>query len=702
MFLFIFDISIFLANPNPTVTIVHGGAGSGKSTVINILKQWCQLILQQSRGDQECPYIIVAAPTGTAAAKVRGQTMHSAFGFSFGNEHFSLSDKVRDKKRNLLKYLKIVIIDEISMVKSDQQFQLDKRLREITQKVTKMFGGLKIFYFGDIMQLKPCMGRYIFDEPTNADFKIQFHLETHWKHYEVITLEENHRQEDDREYADMLNRFRIGEQTEEDVKKLEMRVRSSDHPDLTDAVYISCKNKEVEKLNNKMLARIKDKALIFEAINVHPIIKNFQPPIGSKGNIKDTPFLKRLVLKKGARVQLTYNIETMDCLTNGTCGEVINFIANASGQIESIMVKFDEAHQGEQKRLAEKNLSALFPGCTSIQRVMFQYSLAKRSKNAANTAKVIQFPICLCFAATAHKFQGQTIQKPNKAAMDFRSVFQAAQSYVMLSRIQSLSQLYIIGSLPENKFYASQQAIKELERLDSVSINRNPPLWEQKGDEKMKIAILNCHSLVDKINDIVKDQMMLFADVLCFSETWIKQDCNLKELIIPGYETHLNSVGLGKGIATYFKSKKAYIETNITEMNVQMTKLIFSDVNIINVYRSQGANNQEIVDFLEQLIDTDKPTIIAGDFNLCHIDHKENLIVKYLENHGFSQLVKEATHLQGGHIDHVYSNHNKEVYSVSVMLYSPYYTCQDHDALLVTLALEVILSLLFLPSNHIS
>merc|ERR1712105_333749 len=145
------------------------------------------------------------------------------------------------------------------------------------------------------MQLKPCMGRYIFDEPTNADFKVQFHLGTHWKHYEVITLEENHRQEDDRQYADMLNRFRIGKQTDEDMKKLEMRVRPCDHPDLVDAVYISCKNKEVEKLNIKMLARIKDKAMVFEAVNIHPIIKNFQPPIGGKGNIKDTPFLKQLV-----------------------------------------------------------------------------------------------------------------------------------------------------------------------------------------------------------------------------------------------------------------------------------------------------------------------------------------------------------------------------------------------------------------------
>ena len=120
-------------------------------------------------------------------------------------------------------------------------------------------------------------------------------------------------------------------------------------------------------------------------------------------------------------------------------------------------------------------------------------------------------------------------------------------------------------------------------------------------------------------------------------------------------------------------------------MNVQMTKLDFSGVKIISLYRSQGANSQGIVDCLNQLIEKDKPTIIAGDFNLCYVDQKQNLIVKYLENCGFSQLVKEATHLQGGHIDHVYSNHDKTVYDVFVMHYSPYYTCQDHDALLVTL-----------------
>ena len=118
-----------LKNKNPPpqakTVIVHGGAGCGKSTVINILKQWCHLILQQPGDDPDCPYVLVAAPTGTAASNVRGQTMHTAFGFSFGNEHYSLSDKVRDKKRNVLKKFRILLIDEVSMVKSDQQFQLD-------------------------------------------------------------------------------------------------------------------------------------------------------------------------------------------------------------------------------------------------------------------------------------------------------------------------------------------------------------------------------------------------------------------------------------------------------------------------------------------------------------------------------------------------------------------------------------------------
>ena len=46
-------------------------------------------------------------------------TLHSAFGFDFRNKHYSLNDKARDAKMNVMKNLKTIIIDEIALVKSD-------------------------------------------------------------------------------------------------------------------------------------------------------------------------------------------------------------------------------------------------------------------------------------------------------------------------------------------------------------------------------------------------------------------------------------------------------------------------------------------------------------------------------------------------------------------------------------------------------
>ena len=86
-------------------------------------------------------------------------TLHSAFGFSFENKHYSLSDRARNAKKSILKNLRMVIIDEISMVKADMLYQLDLRLQEIKEKIGTPFGGVSLFCFGDILQLKPVCGR---------------------------------------------------------------------------------------------------------------------------------------------------------------------------------------------------------------------------------------------------------------------------------------------------------------------------------------------------------------------------------------------------------------------------------------------------------------------------------------------------------------------------------------------------------------
>ena len=234
--------------------MVHGGAGAGKSKVIDVIAPWMQKILQQEGNDIDCPCVIKAAFTGTAASNVEGQTLHGSFGFSFDNKHYSLNDKSRDQKRAAMKNLKIVIIDEISMVKSDMLYQLDLRLQEITEKVGSPFGGLSIFALGDMMQLKPCMGRYICQEPFNPDFKITHALTPRWMMFKSIILETNHRQGKDKPYAELLNRIRVGKQTKEDIATLRQRVRHRNHPDLKSAsLYIICKRKACAEMNTKYL-----------------------------------------------------------------------------------------------------------------------------------------------------------------------------------------------------------------------------------------------------------------------------------------------------------------------------------------------------------------------------------------------------------------------------------------------------------------
>ena len=92
-----------------------------------------------------------------------------------------------------------------------------RKLQEIKEKVGTPFGGVAIIAFGDLMQIPPTMGRYVFDEPINPEFQITHALEPRWSLFSSVLLEKNHRQGSDRTYADVLNRIRVGEHTEEVV-----------------------------------------------------------------------------------------------------------------------------------------------------------------------------------------------------------------------------------------------------------------------------------------------------------------------------------------------------------------------------------------------------------------------------------------------------------------------------------------------------
>ena len=87
-----------------------------------------------------------------------------------------------------------------------------------------LFGGVAVFVFWDILQIKPTKGNFIFGTPYDKRLQLFYHVEDVWKKFAVVNLKTNHRQGDDRTYADLLNRIRVGEQTEDDIKLLSTRV----------------------------------------------------------------------------------------------------------------------------------------------------------------------------------------------------------------------------------------------------------------------------------------------------------------------------------------------------------------------------------------------------------------------------------------------------------------------------------------------
>ena len=69
-------------------------------------------------------------------------------------------------------------------------------------------------------------------------------------------------------------------------------------------------------------------------------MKDFKPPISKTGAISNTPFQAKLVLKVGAKIMLTYNVNTADGLVNGSRGEVLGVIQNESQEVTKVVIKF--------------------------------------------------------------------------------------------------------------------------------------------------------------------------------------------------------------------------------------------------------------------------------------------------------------------------------------------------------------------------
>ena len=237
--------------------------------------------------------------------------------------------------------------------------------------------------------------------------------------------------------------------------------------------------------------------------------------------------------------------------------------------------------------------------------------------------------------------------------------------------------------------YPNQQALKELWRLEEISLNNNPSEWERNGSGVLNISSLNCRSLKKHFEDISSDELLLKSDIICLQETWLEDKTIPENILMPNYNLHLNSQGKGKGIAIYYKEDIIKHEQDINDENMQLSKFNSGAIDIVVLYRSQNGNHKDLIKNLKALRNREKPQLIIGDFNFCFQEGSLNPTLKYLQENEFIQLIQEATHIEGNILDQVHIRDLRSRYKYTVEVQSKYYS--DHKGLAVVVKTGMLL-----------
>ena len=138
----------------PYQVFVSGPGGVGKSHIIRLIQSdTIRLLKLSGMFEPDDVIVLLSAPTGVAAFNIGGMTLHSALmlGRSKFGEYQSLSHDKANTLRLKLSKLKLLIIDEVSMVECNMLLDIRERLNEIlVQPDDVLFGNVSILAVGDL------------------------------------------------------------------------------------------------------------------------------------------------------------------------------------------------------------------------------------------------------------------------------------------------------------------------------------------------------------------------------------------------------------------------------------------------------------------------------------------------------------------------------------------------------------------------
>ena len=417
---------------------ITGKAGCGKSTLLEYFRQ------NTSR-----PHAIVA-PTGLTAIKARGMTIHKLFKLP---PTFIRKEDVRFlRDKELLKKIELLLIDECSMMRADVMDAIDESLRK-NRGNNRIFGGVQIIMFGDLLQLSPVTNQNTEGSVVDTiypDGSYFFNSKVfHKANFRITELTKIFRQSD-KSFIELLNKFRVGKVSEEDLNIINKRYQGENFKVPDGVILLSTTNAKVDRVNNSKLSKLDSPLFEYEGV--------------VKGNFdeRDCPSPKNLKLKVGAQVMLTKNdvVNEPRRWSNGTLATIHELKSN------EIKIKIKDEIFSLGKNRWEKIQFAVVGGVISRK----------------VSASFVQYPLKLAWAATIHKSQGQTF---DKVAIDLdKGAFAHGQTYVALSRAKSIDGIYLIREITHGDMIFDNKVFdfleEELEEKYIQEINKTKILKSEE------------------------------------------------------------------------------------------------------------------------------------------------------------------------------------------------------------------------------
>lgn len=432
-----FAHAVSFVNHSDQHIFLTGKAGTGKTTFLRYIRQHSH------------KKMAVAAPTGVAAMNAGGTTLHSLFQLPFGTyvEEYQLnwdeSDhnvynrsrllgtvRLTQARRQLLRELDLLVIDEVSMLRADTLDAIDAILR-VARRDARPFGGLQVLFIGDMYQLPPVV--------RDTEWRI---MEPHYptpfffdakvlREHPPILLELKHvyRQQEPR-FIDLLNAIRHNACDTDMLAQLNAYYQPDFVPGKEEPyITLTSHNHRADAINRQALEGLAGKTHVLKAEVSRDFPESMYPVEAS------------FSLKLGAQVMFVRNDSgEQRRFYNGKIG----FVKHIDGKGEQLIVEFpDGSDDVEVKRELWEN-------------IRYSYDKPQDKIKEEVLGSFSQFPLRLAWAITIHKSQGLTF---DRAIIDAGASFAAGQVYVALSRLRRLEGLVLRSRITPHSIHTDPRVV---------------------------------------------------------------------------------------------------------------------------------------------------------------------------------------------------------------------------------------------------